>query len=589
MPCANESFATVCFTLDCVMLLIVWKYWTANLKNGDGMDDSELHEWFIQSFGPSQGEIAYAQFQELPEQIKDQILQQGVEGLPKPSQVQSMAQALGAGGLNTMDEVRETLQKGPINVGMATSLALSAIRESGAQQTVSASDGQLVRQAITEANLWLDSATDIDPVQGDIALLTRAAWAEQTLPAWCRFANPVASSTSDALSTLITQSFGDGIEGDIAGMYAGPVQIPIPDDLKDPKVLMKLLGNTAFGMQMGTAAGSLSSEVRGSFDQGIQLLQDAPGGLIVQNCIEYAHKLDIDVHEVLDFLALREIAHARLFAHVPWLMPRFEALIGKFARGIEIDLDAMREQLRDATTMDPEQLAGAVNMTNVAPSNTPEQIEARAALENLLALVEGWVDVVVWRAAMAYLPHLDQLREMMRRERAVGGPAERTFETLIGLEMRPKRSREAAQLWEQLTVQEGVSARDAHWNHPDLLPVLPADTAADTDSPAETSSTQQKNVSNDAQSTGTQSGSQESAQPNSMDSVDSIDWDAELSKLLADDGLAEDNPVNNGSAESESHADGSASDTGTGTDTDTDGSTDSSSDADGDTPENKTE
>lgn len=52
--------------------------------------------------------------------------------------------------------------------------------------------------------------------------------------------------------------------------------------------------------------------------------------------------------EVLSFLALQEMAHARLYASVPWLMPRFEALIGKYARGISIDLDAMEEQLRDA-------------------------------------------------------------------------------------------------------------------------------------------------------------------------------------------------------------------------------------------------
>lgn len=57
--------------------------------------------------------------------------------------------------------------------------------------------------------------------------------------------------------------------------------------------------------------------------------------------------------EVMTFLALREAAHARLFSAVPWLMPRFEALIGKYARGISIDLDAMEEQLRDAESSTP--------------------------------------------------------------------------------------------------------------------------------------------------------------------------------------------------------------------------------------------
>ena len=73
-------------------------------------------------------------------------------------------------------------------------------------------------------------------------------------------------------------------------------------------------------------------------------------------------------------------------------MPRFEALIGKYARGISIDLDAMEEQLRDATSMDPESISGAVNLTKVGIPDTPEQREALASLESLLAMVEaGWI------------------------------------------------------------------------------------------------------------------------------------------------------------------------------------------------------
>ena len=177
--------------------------------------------------------------------------------------------------------------------------------------------------------------------------------------------------------------------------------------------------------------------MRGSFDQGIALLKNPAGGLIVQNVTEYAKSLDIDVNEVIGYLALQELAHARLFASVPWLMPRFEALLGKYARGITIDMDAMEEQIREAESIDPDSMASAVNITKVAFPDTPEQKQAMKALENLLALVEGWVDAVVWRAGMAHIPHIEQLREMLRRERAIGGPAERTFESLMGMQLRP--------------------------------------------------------------------------------------------------------------------------------------------------------
>ena len=68
---------------------------------------------------------------------------------------------------------------------------------------------------------------------------------------------------------------------------------------------------------------------------------------------------------------------------------------------------------------------------------------------------------------------------MSRQRRATGGPAEQTFGTLVGLELRPRKMREAAALWERLTEAGGMDARDAVWAHPDLMP-----TAADLDEPA---------------------------------------------------------------------------------------------------------
>ena len=68
---------------------------------------------------------------------------------------------------------------------------------------------------------------------------------------------------------------------------------------------------------------------------------------------------------------------------------------------------------------------------------------------------------------------------MLRRRRATGGPAEQTFATLVGLELRPRKLREAAVLWERLTEAAGIDARDTVWQHPDLLP-----SSADLDEPA---------------------------------------------------------------------------------------------------------
>ena len=476
------------------------------------MDENAIHQWLIECFGPVQGELAWSQFSQLPESIRSQMAAQGADQLPKPAEVQALIQAFTAGGLNTPADMQAQADQGPINVALAKNIALGRTRADQSDTTVTAEDSERVARVMSEANLWLDTVCAFDPAPGQTEALTRAGWIEGSIDAWVQFASPVAQAVSEALTSVISQRFQGFDQGEISGMFAGPVPIPLPDNLKDPTTLLRLLGNTSFAMQLGQAAGELAKEVRGGFDQGIPLLKNPAGALIPQNIKAYAKSLELDLDEVTRYMALKEAAHARLYAAVPWLMPRFEALIGKYARGVSIDLDAVEDQLREAEQINPESIAGAINLSNVGIEDTPEQKEALHSLGDLLALVDGWVDCVVWNAGMAHLPHLEQLREMTRRERAVGGPAEQTFESLLGLHLHPRRLREAADLWGRITAEEGVQGRDDHWSHPDLLPSLPVKAEAD-EGGASTSAEGQSEQKADTPAT-------------------SVDWDAELDKLL---------------------------------------------------------
>lgn len=435
------------------------------------MNDDAIHQWLIECFGPIQGEEAWKQLDQLPFELREQLLNQNPDKLPKPDEVRGMMQAFSAGGLNNPYEMEATLEEGPINRKLAQSIALQ--HANGDQGNVNADVADATRRALSQANLWLDITCNFNPAPGTPEVLSRADWVEKTLEAWVKFANPVAKSVNEALTSVIEERFRDVDDAEVKGLFAGVVPIPLPEGMNNPAQLMKLLGNTSFAMQLGQAAGALSHEVHGSFDQGLALLQNPAGGLIPYNCIEYAKVWELDITEVMNYLALREAAHARLFASVPWLMPRFEALIIKYANGISIDLEAMEEQLRDVETMNPEAISGAVNLQNIGSNDSEEQRQALHSLETLLALVEGWVDCVTWQSGMAHIVHIEQLREMMRRERATGGPAEVTFESLLGLHLRPRRMREASQLWEKLTRERGIEERDSLWSHPDLLPTLP--------------------------------------------------------------------------------------------------------------------
>ena len=106
------------------------------------------------------------------------------------------------------------------------------------------------------------------------------------------------------------------------------------------------------------------------------------------------------------------------------------------------------------------------------PQINKTQSAALIRIERLLALIEGWVYEVVNIAALGRLPGIGSMQEAMIRRRAVGGPAEKTFGALIGLELRPKLIREAADFWSKQTLTFGTNVRDNLWNHPDLLPSI---------------------------------------------------------------------------------------------------------------------
>jgi putative hydrolase len=233
------------------------------------------------------------------------------------------------------------------------------------------------------------------------------------------------------------------------------------------------------GGQTGTAIGELASDVASSTDIGLPLGPAGTAALLPQGVASFGAGLSVNLDEVRLFLALREAAHHRLFAHVPWLRAHLLSAVEAYASGISVDMTRVREAMPDVDLSDPEALREALGGEGLfRPEDTPAQKAALARLETTLALVEGWVATVVAAAARERLTHATALAEAVRRRRASGGPAERTFATLVGLELRPRKQREAAAIWSGVGEARGVAGRDALWSHPDLLP-----TAEDLENP----------------------------------------------------------------------------------------------------------
>jgi len=366
-------------------------------------------------------------------------------------------------------------QGGPVNWDLAKNVARHAIAAAGDPSILEAQRREIT-EAVRLADLWLDEATTFPSGIRKIEAWSRSEWLEATFPVWAKLCDPIAAKGVEAMSGMLNidpaqlgedvpeemrqalGAFGGGAAGGLGG-------------LAGLSGMLRQIGGAMIGSQTGTAVGELAREVVGSTDIGLPLGPEGVAALLPAGVAQFGQGLSVDAGEVRLFLALREAAHHRLFAHVPWLRANLLGAVEQYASGITVDMTRLQEAIPDVDITNPEALQEALAGEGLfRPEDTPAQKAALVRLETALALVEGWVATVVSAAATDRLTHAEALAEAIRRRRATGGPAERTFATLVGLELRPRRLREAAAIWQGLTAARGVDGRDALWSHPDLLP-----------------------------------------------------------------------------------------------------------------------
>ena len=340
---------------------------------------------------------------------------------------------------------------GAVNWKLATDQARAIAREGAV--AVSEDSRKAIREATGIGALWLDQATAMPGVNVEPKLLTRELWVADAMPLFEALSAPVANRMSEALAQNLKENAPEELSA-ILGNASG---------------LMRSAGGALFAMQLGQAIGKLSAEVISGGDIGLPIFQDQRAAFVPQNISSFVDGLEIEADQAFIFLCVREMAHTRLFKHSKWLRDSIVSQISNYASGIKIDNQRINEIAEDFSATNPDELKRALETGAFIAERSEEQQLVLDRIETVLALIEGWVDVVTDEATKL-LPKAAAISEAIRRRRATGGPAEQTFGTIVGLELRPRRLREAAEMWRQIGNAVGVEKRDSLWDHPDHLP-----------------------------------------------------------------------------------------------------------------------
>jgi putative hydrolase len=367
-------------------------------------------------------------------------------GLPNdPKLIAKMAEQLQA-ALGSQENAN-----GAVNWKLATDQARAIARENAI--SVSEESRKAIRDASAIGSLWLDQATAMPGVNQEPKLVTRELWVADAMPLFEALSAPVANRMSEALAQNLKDNAPEELSA-ILGNASG---------------LMRSAGGALFAMQLGQAIGKLSAEVVSGGDIGLPIFQDQRAAYVTQNLSTFVEGLEIEKDQAYIFLSVREMAHTRLFKNSKWLRDSIVSQISNYASDIKIDNQRINEIAEDFSATNPNELKRALETGAFIAERSEEQQLVLDRIETVLALIEGWVEVVT-EEATKLLPKAAAISESIRRRRATGGPAEQTFGTIVGLELRPRRLREAAEMWRQIGNAVGIEKRDSVWDHPDLLP-----------------------------------------------------------------------------------------------------------------------
>jgi len=413
------------------------------MSNSDSSDEGNFDP---RKFNPAEFQAFMKKYLEDPDSFETAELAKAA-GIPtNPEQLQQL-----------FDMISKSMGRTGESEGVDWSAALNQAKTIARQHNHAVSEHSRSEwlDSLNIANLWLDQATDVAAVTAEPKFLTRDLWVEDSMPLFKAISEPVANRLSIALSDHMAKNSPVELEGLMA--EAGR--------------LLRHAGGGMFAIQLGQSIGKLSERVLAGGDIGLPIFAEQRPAFVPQNLAEYISELGVPSQEARLYLAVRELAHSRLFKHSRWLRESVVSQIVTYASELAIDEERIMTAVAETDITNPDAMRSLLESGAMLAERTPDQQRALESIETILALIEGWVDAVT-QEATRLLPEATRIGEAVRRRRAAGGPAELTFGTLIGLELRPKKVREATAMWLLAGQSLGAATRDALWDHPDMLPSM---------------------------------------------------------------------------------------------------------------------
>ncbi len=217
--------------------------------------------------------------------------------------------------------------------------------------------------------------------------------------------------------------------------------------------------------------GFLSQHVLGQFDVGLPTAESGDIYYVVPNIEAFTEEHGLDARQVRLWVALHEVTHQVQFA-TPWVRPHFTSLIEDLIAGLEVDsssFGASLEDLNDPARMQELLAEGGGGLPSFLAGAQGPRLEA---IQAFMAVVEGYGEHMMDRAAQDLLPDLDAMRRAMQARREAGGDETDLIGRLLGLEAKRAQYAAGAAFCREVETRFGEDALRKVWDAPENIPTM---------------------------------------------------------------------------------------------------------------------
>ena len=225
--------------------------------------------------------------------------------------------------------------------------------------------------------------------------------------------------------------------------------------------------------EAGALTGYLSQRVLGQFEFVIvDPLAPARLLFVAPNIAAAAARLEVDVEELLTWIAFHEVTHAVQFTAVPWLRPHLAELVDELLGSLDPTLDT-RALLRMPASDDVRAMVAGVRENGLmAMLGGGHRRELLERIQSVMGIVEGHAEHVMDVVGADVLPSLEHLRSALDRRRHERPPLLALLERLIGLEAKLRQYEDGKRFCDAVAAAAGPVALHTVFDGREQLPTV---------------------------------------------------------------------------------------------------------------------